>query len=135
MSGKCKKRNSCDVRRLVVTSKEQVPDGYVRLSSFNKDQTLHKAVSGAPITSVRVMKWDSELRTGPVWLEPTELQSFLEQYESVKRFCHPSVKACAKPQDVAAEVHHKDDQKRIASLESKVDGLVDKISSLLSQLS
>ena len=138
MASKFRKKRSGDVRRLVATSVDQVPDGYVPLSDFNSNHTLHKAISAAPLTTIRLMKWDTDVRTGTVFIEPSELKDFLAHYEGGKKgACSTvgalSVKACALPRAANDHADH-ETAMRIDRIEGKVDGLVEQLSSLMKQL-
>lgn len=125
--------------RRIVTRMEDVPSGWLRLADFEKhDRTLHKALSDAPIESVRLCLTDAHFRTGPVFLEPVGAQRVIEERAArtadISQASGISVRVCDSAKQPTVAAGWEETRIRLDELKAEVRELSGLVKQLVCQL-
>lgn len=77
-------------RTRFISDESQVPAGWVPLSELaTDDKTLKRALTDAHrlgrIEAVKLVRHQGDLKTGRVWMQPTQVEEFLASYRSARR--------------------------------------------------
>ena len=84
----------------IITSEDDVPKGWVRIADLTDNATDAKILSDAhtngDLDAVKLIRTTSEIRTGPVWVDPIAARALLSR-------CQAKRDGAAKPVSAAKE--------------------------------
>lgn len=70
--------------RQVVSSPDQIPEGWVALATLGSNSSAAKFVGQAHnVRSVKLMRTDREAKTGPVYFHPEDFDRLMTQYRNL----------------------------------------------------
>jgi hypothetical protein len=78
--------NRSNTMAKIITSDSEVPEGWVRIADMTDNSTDAKILSEASVAdeipAVKRIRTSSEVKTGPVWVEPVAAEKLLQRYKA-----------------------------------------------------
>jgi len=80
----------------IITSSDDVPDGFVRITDLTDNATDAKILSDAHTTghldAVKLIRTTSEVRTGPVWVDAVAAKALLMKCQAKRDAAAPAAR-------------------------------------------
>ena len=121
--------------RQAVSSPDQIPEGWQPLASLGSNSAAAKylgqahLVNGRKVRAMRLMRTDSESKTGPVYFHPEDFDELLSQYQGFREMRDQQQMAAVKRCEVRTEATQGDAvEQLLKATNEKLDRLIELMS-------